>query len=119
MHVEPNFIAGSGDPTTGPRNLDRGKLSPGGPTKVALLLLLAGLLGAGAYRLLFDSPVYSEPSPALAKAAIPLIRSGNTIRLPEGSPLRAALTIEPVVAKDVKRDLVLPAVVEADPARLI
>ncbi|HEY2135437.1 MAG TPA: efflux RND transporter periplasmic adaptor subunit, partial [Xanthobacteraceae bacterium] len=36
-----------------------------------------------------------------------------------GSPVRSKLAIAPVVALDIHRDLVLPAVVEADPARLI
>ncbi|HZR61789.1 MAG TPA: efflux RND transporter periplasmic adaptor subunit [Xanthobacteraceae bacterium] len=86
---------------------------------MALLLVLAALLGAAAYRLAFDSPGFSEPSPVVTKAVRPLIRAGDTVTLPEGSPLRSELTIAPVTAKDSKRDLVLPAVVETDPARLI
>ena len=87
--------------------------------KAAMLLLLGVLVGAVGYRLLADSPGYSEPSPVVVKTARPLIRSGNRVSLPEGSPLRAALTISPVAAKEMKRDLVLPAAVEANPAHLI
>ena len=86
---------------------------------MALLLLLAAILGAAVYRLAFDSPGFSEPSPVVTKAVRPLIRAGDTVTLPEGSPLRSELTIAAVTAKDSKRDLVLPAVVETDPARLI
>lgn len=94
----------------------------GGPSpraKAALLLLLGVLGGAIGYRLFANSPGYSEPSPVVVKTARPLVRSGNRVSLPEGSPLRTALTIVPVAVKDIKRDLVLPAVVEANPARLI
>ena len=90
------------------------------PRAKAIILLLFGVTaGAVGYRLLADSPGYSEPSPVVVKTARPLIRSGDRVSLPEGSPLRTALTIVPVAAKDIKRDLVLPAVVEANPARLI
>jgi cobalt-zinc-cadmium efflux system membrane fusion protein len=86
---------------------------------MALLFVLAALLGAAVYRLAFDSPGFSEPSPVVTKAVRPLVRAGDTVTLPEGSPLRSELTIAAVTAKDSKRDLVLPAVVETDPARLI
>ena len=39
--------------------------------------------------------------------------------MPERSPLRSRLAIAPVPSGTSARDLVLPAVVEADPARLI
>ena len=84
-----------------------------------MLLLLGVLAGAGGYRLFADSPGYSEPSPVVVKTVRAFIRSGNRISVPEGSPLRAALTISPVAAKDIKRYLVLPAVVEANPAHLV
>jgi cobalt-zinc-cadmium efflux system membrane fusion protein len=48
-----------------------------------------------------------------------LIKKGQRIEIPEGSPLRNKLIIEPVVEKTIERTLVLPAVVEADPARLV
>jgi membrane fusion protein, heavy metal efflux system len=87
--------------------------------KAVMLLLLGALAGAACYRVFAGSPGYSEPSPVVVKTARPRIRSGNRVSLPEGSPLRTALTIVPVAAKDIKRDLVLPAVVEANPAHLI
>jgi membrane fusion protein, heavy metal efflux system len=48
-----------------------------------------------------------------------LIRAGARITVPEGSPVRNSLAVEPVAEQDVQRSLVLPAIVEADPARLI
>src|ERR1700728_436459 len=95
------------------------KLAATPRAKGAMLLLFAALPGAGAYRLLADSPAYSEPSPVVAKAIRPLVRLGDSIMLPEGSPIRRELAIEPVAAKDIKRDLILPAVVQADPSHLI
>src|SRR5262249_20712010 len=47
------------------------------------------------------------------------VREGARIIVPDGSPLRAKLAIEPVSQREVQRNLVLPAVVEADPARLV
>src|SRR5579872_6792638 len=44
-----------------------------------------------------------RPEPA-AKAA-PLVRSGDAIAVPDGSPLRAKLAIAPVIAREVPRDL--------------
>src|SRR5262249_12926782 len=35
------------------------------------------------------------------------------------SPLRSQLTVEPVGQKEIERNLTLPAVVEADPSRLV
>src|SRR5205814_348132 len=46
------------------------------------------------------------------------IRTRDRITVPQGSPLRDKLTIAVVAEKDVQHKLVLPAVVEADPARL-
>jgi membrane fusion protein, heavy metal efflux system len=50
-----------------------------------------------------------EPPPALVK-------QGEKITVPESSPLRGRLTITPVVMQPVSDKLILPAVVESDPA---
>ncbi|HLZ03508.1 MAG TPA: efflux RND transporter periplasmic adaptor subunit [Bradyrhizobium sp.] len=57
--------------------------------------------------------------PEAPTKAVPLVRSGDAIAVPEASPVRGKLVIAPVVARDVPRDLTLPAVVEADPAHLV
>lgn len=73
------------------------------------VLFLAGLLTHGFG--LFSGPGKSEEAPAL------MVREGDRIVVPEGSALRKALTVEPATARPVSAQLVLPAVVESDPAR--
>ncbi len=83
---------------------------------LALVLLGAGL-GSGVYRLIAQSSLAQAPA---RPAAVPqLIREGRRITIPQGSPLREKLTVDAVGEKDIHRSLVLPAVVEADPGRLV
>ena len=56
---------------------------------------------------------------ATTQSALAFVKEGNRIRIPEGSPLRSQLTVQPVVQKEIVRNLIIPAVVEADPARLM
>jgi cobalt-zinc-cadmium efflux system membrane fusion protein len=88
-------------------------------TNFLTLVVVVGVVVAGGYRLRVGS--LGGPAPALSiPAKVPaLIRAGTRITVPEGSPVRANLAIEPVTEQDVERSLVLPAAVEADPARLI
>jgi membrane fusion protein, heavy metal efflux system len=85
------------------------------------VIVMAAVAGAGAYRWL-ASPV---GGPALAQDpgenanAAPFVKQGDRIVVPQGSPLRGKLVIEAVAAKDIQRTMVLPAVVEADPARTV
>jgi membrane fusion protein, heavy metal efflux system len=101
------------------------------------LILIGSALGIGAYQLLDQSP---GPARAQREATPPhehpqphepahpnepphqhvpyLVRSGERITIPENSPLRGKLTIAEVAEKEIQHKLVLPAVVEADPARL-
>jgi cobalt-zinc-cadmium efflux system membrane fusion protein len=44
---------------------------------------------------------------------------GSRYTVPEGSPLRGKLVIAPVAERDIQRNLILPAQVEADPARTV
>lgn len=81
-----------------------------------LAALVVMVLAAVALYRFVGSPA-GRPEPA-AKAA-PLVHSGDAIAVPDGSPLRAKLAIAPVIAREVPRDLALPAVVEVNPARLI
>lgn len=78
-------------------------------------LVVALLAVAAAYRF-FGDPVGHAAAPV---KPLPLIRSGEAITVPEGSGLRDRLAIVPIAEKDISRELVLPAVVEADPARLV
>ena len=83
------------------------------------ILLVAVALAAGAYRLLVAPSGLSAPAPVAAEKPQPLIRTGEQVTVPERSAVRSRLAIATVAARDIRRDLVLPAVVEADPARLI
>jgi len=73
------------------------------------LLLLAVLLTHG-FGLLGGNGK-STPEPEL------LVRQGDKILVPEGSSLRARLSVMAVSAQPVSPKLLLPAVVESDPAR--
>src|SRR5215468_5676332 len=83
-----------------------------------LLLMIGAGIGAGAYRLI-ATPSGSEALTIPKTAAPNLIKKGGRIEIPDGSPLRDKLTIDAIGQRDIKRNLVLPAVVEADPARLV
>lgn len=49
----------------------------------------------------------------------PVVKEGTRVSVPEGSPVRFKLTVAPVGEQDIRRQLVLPATVEADPAHTV
>jgi cobalt-zinc-cadmium efflux system membrane fusion protein len=114
--IETSKVAPSGGE---PRSSDQEARRHSGPAKVLALVLTAGILGTAAYRFLAGPSGRSESVPAAAEHVQPIIRSGRRVAVPDHSPVRNKLSIEPVGEQDVQRTLVLPAVVEADPARLI
>jgi cobalt-zinc-cadmium efflux system membrane fusion protein len=73
------------------------------------LLLLTVILTRG-FGLLGGSGK-STAGPAL------MVRQGDKILIPEGSALRARVSVMPALAKGVSSTLVLPGIVESDPAR--
>jgi cobalt-zinc-cadmium efflux system membrane fusion protein len=73
------------------------------------LLFLVGLLTHG-----FGLLGPSKSGPAAPDL---MVRQGDKIIVPEGSALRNRLTVMPAPAQAVSSKLVLPAVVESDPAR--
>ena len=89
------------------------------PAMWLVLVVVAGAIAAGGYRLLAGPLGGPQPAPTVAAREPILIRTGERVTVPERSPVRASVAIEPVAEQDVQRSLVLPAVVEADPARLI
>ena len=82
-----------------------------------VLLVVAAVLCFGAY-LFVASPSHYRAGEVVEKAAT-VLRTGDRVTVPEGSPVRGRLAIAPVAVKDIKRDVVLPAVVEADPGRTV
>jgi cobalt-zinc-cadmium efflux system membrane fusion protein len=96
-------------------------------TVAALAAALAiGIFRIGAYQSAIDAvrsavngSTSRSPIAALQEEAPMLIREGARISIPDGSPLRGKLTVGPVAQREIRRKLVLPAVVEADPARTV
>lgn len=86
-----------------------------GPTYLVVALVIA----AAGYRLFGGPAGHSVSSEAVSGKVHPLLRTGEVIQVPDRSPLRGKLAIAPVVEKDIQRDLVLPAVIESDPAHLV
>jgi membrane fusion protein, heavy metal efflux system len=57
--------------------------------------------------------------PLIRESPPHLIREGQLIKIPQGSPLRGELTIAAVTAKEIHRTLTLTGVVEAVPSRTV
>jgi cobalt-zinc-cadmium efflux system membrane fusion protein len=96
---------------------------PNGRIGGALLLVLAGLaLGVAGDRLFLSRSAFeNRAAPESGRAGVQagFTRVGNRIVVPATSPLRLRLTVEEPTMKEVSHTLVLPAVVEADPARTV
>jgi cobalt-zinc-cadmium efflux system membrane fusion protein len=106
----------------------RAKVSAEAPsfrTGRTLALLLTGLaLGIAADRLLLvpDGSLkgsLQSSAQAVPHAQAPFSRIGNRIVVPPESLLRSQLVVADVASKEVSRSLVLPAMVESDPARTV
>ena len=96
-------------------------------TVAALSSALAiGIFRSGAYQSAIDA-IRSAVNGSASRSSIAalqdetpmLIREGARISIPDGSPLRGKLTVGPVAQREIQRKLILPAVVEADPARTV
>src|SRR5262252_356708 len=88
--------------------------------------LAIGMFRIGAYQSAMDAArsainaaTSRAPAVALQQESPMLVREGANISVPETSPLRGKLTVAPVGQQEIQRKLVLPAVVEADPARTV
>jgi cobalt-zinc-cadmium efflux system membrane fusion protein len=92
--------------------LNRGSVSRGrilAGIAVALLFVVGYFTnGFG----LFGGPAPEQPDAPL------FVRQGDKIVVPDNSPLRAHLTVAAAAAEPVSPKLILPGVVEADPARV-
>ncbi len=96
---------------------------PPTPVGRGLLLMLIGLgVGVAADRLLLApkrAPEVNQSAAAAVVVQAPFTRVGDRIVVPPGSMLRSQLAVAEVTSQEVARKLVLPAVVEADPARTV
>ncbi|MYM26086.1 efflux RND transporter periplasmic adaptor subunit [Duganella sp. FT135W] len=78
----------------------------------ALAIGAAALIGWNVVGLQAHEASTPAPEPAL-------VHEGDLLRLPQKSPLRRSLVVQAVVDQSVQAPFVLPATVEADPARLV
>ena len=88
--------------------------------------LAVGIFRTGVYHSAIDAArsaitgvTSRQPVTALQHESPMLIREGARISVPEGSPLRGKLVVGAVEEREIQRKLVLPSVVEADPARTV
>jgi cobalt-zinc-cadmium efflux system membrane fusion protein len=88
--------------------------APHGRPGVVFFLLLIAVAAFAGYRMFLAQPAVAPKVDTTPQ----LVREGQRIRIPEGSPLRGKLTVGPVTEQEIERTLALPAVVEPDPARL-
>ncbi len=98
-------------------------------TIAVLVAVVIGILNIGPARFALDvvdavrsvvsDPAGHSPAAALSHEIPMLVRDGARITIPEESPLRGKLTVALVGQQEIQRKLVLPAVVEADPARTV
>src|SRR6516164_151182 len=101
--------------TNAPQPPPRASRSVGG----ALLLMAIGLaLGVAADRSLVPK-TESAPRPEAGQGAPAFSRVGDRMVVPEGSPLRTRLAVVTVEITEVSHKLMLPATIEADPARTV
>ena len=82
--------------------------------------LLPGLLGLAAFGLTGWGllGLHAKEAPPEAAAAA-IVHQGDVLQIPERSPLRRSLAVAAVAQQSVAQPFTLPAVVEADPARLV
>jgi cobalt-zinc-cadmium efflux system membrane fusion protein len=82
--------------------------------------ILPGLLGLAAFGLTGWGLLGLHAKETPPEAATPvLVHDGDALLIPEKSPLRKSLLVAPVEEQSVAMPFTLPAVVEADPARLV
>jgi membrane fusion protein, heavy metal efflux system len=94
--------------------VDRARTRPSRAKGIASVVVV--LLAAVALYRFLGAPAGHPEAPA---KAVSLVRSGDAVAVPEGSPLRGKLVVAAMIAREVPRELALPAVVEANPAHLI
>ena len=98
-----------------------------GLTVAALTVaVVIGIFQIGAYQSAIDAlrsavnaPAGHLPVAASVHESPMLVREGARISIPQASPLRGKLTVDMVGQREIQRKLVLPAIVEADPARTV
>jgi membrane fusion protein, heavy metal efflux system len=100
-------------------HFDLPQLGRAGPALA--IIAVAMMLGVGLDRLLIvSSNVLTSARGTETDGVVPqLVKQGQRIVIPQGSALRTRLLVVDAVTKEIARSLVLPAIVEADPARTV
>ena len=118
-------------PNVNPPNVDQTSTPPRAPESPPALRLapliglialggLAVILATGSYRFMVVPGTKAlAQGPARSDSGPHFVNEGDRIVVPEGSPLRAKLTVETVAEQEVRRTLVVPAVVEAEPSKIV
>ena len=83
------------------------------PIGVAIIIVM---LGVGLGTRLFNSPSHAAVQETTQPA---LVHQGDKFIIPQGSALRSELVIKPVTEKNSPHTVLMPAAVEADPARTV
>jgi membrane fusion protein, heavy metal efflux system len=99
---------------------DHSAPAPRPPRRIATafgFVLLAAAAGAGTYYVASHGGALRAQEPSLHDAASFFTVEGSRITVPPTSPLRTRLDIAQIENRSISRNLTLPAVVEADPAR--
>ena len=99
---------------------DHGARRPCSPPRVARafgLTLLVAAAGFGIYYMASRSGALRAQEPSLHDTASFYTVEGSRITVPPTSPLRTRLDIAEIENRSISRNLTLPAMVEADPAR--
>jgi cobalt-zinc-cadmium efflux system membrane fusion protein len=112
------------DSVTDPAQLETLPVTSSNRRGLLLFVLFLGLvLGVAADRFFGSSKLISgmaaQPEATRTADQAAFSRVGDRIVVPSNSLLRSQLVVAGVASKDVSRKLVLPAVVEADPARTV
>jgi membrane fusion protein, heavy metal efflux system len=90
------------------------------PGQAWLLILIGVVAGVAGERLIVPSKSQTEVERATpAPPAAPFTRVGDRVVVPGTSSLRARLVLEEPTMKEMAQVLVLPGLVEADPARTV
>jgi cobalt-zinc-cadmium efflux system membrane fusion protein len=83
------------------------------------VIIVVFALGLGLGWRLFNSPRHAAGLDIPETAPPALVHEGDKIIIPEGSPLRSQVVVQQVEVKSSPRMVLLPASVEADPARTV
>ncbi|CDZ77489.1 Cation efflux system protein CzcB [Legionella massiliensis] len=90
------------------------------PKSLSSKQICFGLLGLGSAILIFWLIIgYAKGLNTPVPPAHPLLHEGGRLVIPETSPLRQFIVVEPVTEQLVISPFTLPAIVEADPATLV